>query len=81
VARDERGVTPQSEELRGVPIRLELGPRDLADGSALMSARLGDGKAPLSLDSASARLERELAAFQDMPLRRAAAFRDSHRSR
>jgi prolyl-tRNA synthetase len=65
-------------ELRGVPIRLELGPRDLADGSALMSTRLGEGKTPVSLDSAPARLERELAAFQDMLLQRATEFRDSH---
>ena len=65
-------------ELRGVPIRLELGPRDLADGSALMSGRLGEGKAAVSLESAPARLERELTAFQDMLLQRATEFRDSH---
>jgi prolyl-tRNA synthetase len=65
-------------EMRGVPIRLELGPRDLADGSALMSARLGAGKTAVSLDSAPARLENELAAFQDLLLRRATEFRDSH---
>jgi prolyl-tRNA synthetase len=65
-------------EMRGVPIRLELGTRDLADGSALMSTRLGEGKTAVSLDSAPARLERELAAFQDMLLQRATEFRDSH---
>jgi prolyl-tRNA synthetase len=65
-------------ELRGVPIRLELGPRDLAQGSALMSLRLGDGKTPVSLDSVPARLESELASFQTMLLRRATDFRDSH---
>jgi prolyl-tRNA synthetase len=65
-------------EMRGVPIRLELGPRDLAEGSALMSTRLGDGKSPVSLDSAPARLAFELTAFQDLLLRRATDFRDSH---
>jgi prolyl-tRNA synthetase len=65
-------------EMRGVPIRLELGPRDLAQGSALMSLRLGEGKTPVSLDSAPARLESELAAFQGMLLQRAAGFRDEH---
>ena len=65
-------------EMRGVPIRLEFGPRDLADGSALMSTRLGGGKTAVSLDSAPARLERELAAFQGMLLQRATEFRDSH---
>ena len=64
-------------ELRGVPVRLELGPRDLAEGTTLMSLRLGQGKAPVSLDSAPARLEFELRAFQDMLLRRATDFRDA----
>ena len=63
-------------ELRGVPIRLELGPRDLAAGSALMARRLGDGKVPVTLDTAPERLTRELADFQEFLFRRAAAFRD-----
>jgi prolyl-tRNA synthetase len=63
-------------EMRGVPIRLELGPRDLAAGSALMATRLGGGKTPVSLDSAPARLASELTAFQDLLLRRATEFRD-----
>jgi prolyl-tRNA synthetase len=65
-------------ELRGVPIRLELGPRDLAEGTALMSLRLGGGKTPVALDSAPARLQAELAAVQTMLLQRATAFRDEH---
>jgi prolyl-tRNA synthetase len=65
-------------EMRGVPIRLELGPRDLADGSVLMSTRLGEGKTAVSLDSAPARLEYELTVFQAMLLQRATDFRDSH---
>jgi prolyl-tRNA synthetase len=65
-------------EMRGVPIRLELGPRDLAAGSALMSTRLGDGKSAVSLDSAPARLAFELTAFQELLLARATDFRDSH---
>jgi prolyl-tRNA synthetase len=65
-------------EMRGVPIRLELGARDLAQGSALMSLRLGEGKTPVSLDSAPARLESELAAFQSMLLQRATDFRNDH---
>ena len=65
-------------ELRGVPIRLELGPRDLAEGSALMSTRLGEGKSAVSLDSAPARLDFELTAMQSLLLQRATDFRDSH---
>ena len=73
-------------ELRGVPIRLELGPRDLAAGTVLMARRLNydrqpaEGertvKEPVSLDSAVARLSFELTAVQEMLLRRATDFRD-----
>ncbi len=65
-------------ELRGVPIRLELGPRDLAANSAVMARRLGAGKESIPLDSAPARLADELDAFQDFLLERATAFRDEH---
>jgi prolyl-tRNA synthetase len=64
-------------ELRGVPIRLELGPRDLAAGSAVMALRLGGVKEPISLEGAPARLADELAAFQDLLLERATEFRDA----
>jgi prolyl-tRNA synthetase len=63
-------------ELRGVPIRLELGPRELAAGTALLATRLGGQKTPVPLESAPARLDAELAAFQDLLLRRATQFRD-----
>jgi prolyl-tRNA synthetase len=65
-------------ELRGVPIRLELGPRDLAAGTAVMARRLGEGKEPIQLDSAPARLADELEAFQDLLFERARTFRDDH---
>jgi prolyl-tRNA synthetase len=70
-------------ELRGVPVRLELGPRDLAAGTAVMALRLGrhergGGKEAIALDGAAARLADELAAFQDFLLERATAFRDAH---
>jgi prolyl-tRNA synthetase len=63
-------------ELRGVPIRLELGPRDLAAGTAVMARRLGDGKESIALDGAPARLAGELEAFQAFLLERATVFRD-----
>ena len=69
-------------ELRGVPIRLELGPRDLAAGTAVMALRLerrlGGSKESISLDGAPARLADELEAFQDFLFERATAFRDEH---
>jgi prolyl-tRNA synthetase len=63
-------------EMRGVPIRLEFGPRDLAAGTALMATRLGGQKTPVPLDSAPAQLNAELTAFQDLLRRRATRFRD-----
>ncbi len=63
-------------ELKGVPIRLELGPRDLESGSALMARRLGGGKEPVALDAAPQLLAAELTAFSDFLLRRATEFRD-----
>ena len=68
-------------ELRGVPIRLELGPRDLAAGTALMSRRLNyrqldAAKQAIPLASAADVLAAELAEFQAMLYRRATDFRD-----
>jgi prolyl-tRNA synthetase len=65
-------------ELRGVPMRLELGPRDLAAGTATLARRLGGGKEAVRLDLAPARLSDELAAFQAELLLRATEFRDQH---
>jgi prolyl-tRNA synthetase len=74
-------------ELRGVPLRLELGPRDLATGTALLARRLdstdgngqgpGGGKEPIPLDSAPERLAAELTRFQAFLLQRATEFRDA----
>jgi prolyl-tRNA synthetase len=69
-------------ELRGVPLRLEIGPRDLAAGTALLARRIGDagkgdGKTAISLDTAPETLTAELEEFQAMLLRRATDFRDS----
>jgi len=70
-------------EMRGVPIRLELGPRDLAAGTALMSRRLSypqpdAAKQAIPLDAAPELLTAELAAFQAMLARRAVDFREEH---
>jgi prolyl-tRNA synthetase len=70
-------------EMRGVPIRLELGPRELASGTALMSRRLSyrqpdAGKEAIPLEAAADLLAAELAAFQVMLTQRAADFRDDH---
>ncbi|KAF0962661.1 proline--tRNA ligase [Rhodococcus sp. T7] len=66
-------------ELRGVPVRLELGPRDLKAGTAMMVKRLGDdGKQAVPIDSLPETLPGVLDDFQDFLLARATTFRDSH---
>jgi prolyl-tRNA synthetase len=66
-------------ELRGAPVRLELGPRDLAAGTAVMVRRLGDaGKEQVSLDAAAVTLTAVLEEFQEFLSVRATEFRDSH---
>jgi prolyl-tRNA synthetase len=59
-------------EARGAPLRLELGPRDLASSSAMLARRTG-GKEAVSLEGLAARLRGELDAMQDRLL---AAARD-----
>jgi prolyl-tRNA synthetase len=71
-------------EMRGAPLRLEIGPRDLASGTALLARRVGDGgaagggaKTVISLDTAPETLRAALDDFQAFLLQRAAGFRDS----
>jgi len=65
-------------ELRGVPLRLEIGPRDLAANTALLAKRLGDeGKTAISLDTAPETLNAALDAFQALLLQRATDFLES----
>jgi len=63
-------------ELRGVPLRLELGPRDLASGTAVLVSRLGGGKEQISLAGAPDALAGLLDDFQSALLDRATRFRD-----
>jgi prolyl-tRNA synthetase len=64
-------------ELRGAPLRLELGPRDLEAGTAMMVRRLGDaGREPIALADAPGIVPGVLDEFQALLLRRAADFRD-----
>ncbi|WP_156721366.1 proline--tRNA ligase [Streptomyces apocyni] len=38
-------------ELKGVPVRIEIGPRDLAAGTAMLARRIPGGKEPVAIDS------------------------------
>ncbi|MDW4904483.1 proline--tRNA ligase [Streptomyces sp. ADMS] len=38
-------------ELKGVPVRIEVGPRDLENGTAVLARRIPGGKEPVALDT------------------------------
>jgi prolyl-tRNA synthetase len=62
-------------ELRGVPLRLEIGPRDVAAGQAVLVRRLDRGKETLPLGEVAAGLPERLAAYQRDVFQRAVEFR------
>jgi prolyl-tRNA synthetase len=75
-------------ELKGVPFRLELGPRDLEAGVVVLAQRLGDededGRArkhTLTVDELVSGIAARLDAYHDLLVARAVAFRDEHTAR
>jgi len=65
-------------ELKGVPLRLEVGPRDLAAGEATIVNRIsGAEKASVALDGLGGEVARLLATEQDAMLEAARAERDA----
>jgi prolyl-tRNA synthetase len=68
-------------EMRGVPLRIEIGPRDV-DQSVVTVARRDipgkAGKTTLGMDGLEQSLKQMLAEVQNSMLARATAFRDSH---
>ena len=68
-------------ELRGVPLRMEIGPRDIAKSQVLVVRRDTREKLPVPLDELAARLPALLAALQQDLLDRALKFRDDHTRR
>ncbi len=62
-------------ELRGVPYRLEVGPRDVAAGQAVLVRRTDRSKEALPLDALATELPGRLAAYQAALFQRALDFR------
>ncbi len=65
-------------ELRGVPFRLEVGPRDVAAGQAVLVRRVDRVKEPLPLDALARELPRRLADYQAHLFQRAVDFRTAN---
>jgi prolyl-tRNA synthetase len=66
-------------ELRGAPLRVEIGPRDLDAGTVTIAQRLGrEGKTQVRISAAAPELSEMLDAYQQFLLDRATAFRDEN---
>jgi prolyl-tRNA synthetase len=61
-ARDDMkpGAKYYEWEARGVPLRLEIGPRDLAAGSVMLARRTGGKKEPVSVVGLARRMQQEM---------------------
>jgi len=62
-------------ELRGVPLRIEIGPRDIAAGTVTMVRRDTGAKLPVALDQIESVVASELADIQRSMYERALAYR------
>ena len=68
-------------ELRGVPLRIEIGPRDIARSQVMLARRDTREKAPAPIDGLAARVSALLEEIQQALLERAVRFRDDHTAR
>ena len=64
-------------ELKGVPVRVEIGPRDLEQNQATLVSRIGGDKQTVSLSEAPKRVESLLEGIQQHIIDDATAWRDS----
>jgi prolyl-tRNA synthetase len=82
---DRDGYTPGWKfaewELRGVPIRIEIGPKDLERSQVVVARRDTREKAPLPMDGLPGAIAGQLEAVQQALLDRARRFRDDHTTR
>jgi prolyl-tRNA synthetase len=67
-------------EMRGVPVRLEIGPKDLEKQQVVLARRDTRAKTPTSMDGLAASVQRLLDEIQQSLLDRAIAFREAHTS-
>ena len=80
--RDERPGWKFSEwEMRGVPLRIEIGPKDIEKSQVLAARRDTREKAGVPMDGLAARVRELLDDIQRNLLERALRFRDEHTQR
>ncbi|MBO4686671.1 MAG: proline--tRNA ligase, partial [Lachnospiraceae bacterium] len=66
------------QEMRGIPVRIEIGPKDLANNQAVLVRRDTREKIAVSLDEIEEKLAKLLTTIQHDMLERARAHRDAH---
>ncbi|MCB5168601.1 proline--tRNA ligase [Streptomyces bambusae] len=64
-------------ELKGVPVRIEIGPRDLENGTAMLARRIPGGKEPVRIDALADLLPKVLDEDQAQLLRESRERRES----
>ena len=80
--REERPGWKFSEwEMRGVPLRIEIGPKDIEKAQVMSARRDTREKAPIPMDGLAARVRDVLDDIQRTLLARAIAFREEHTQR
>jgi prolyl-tRNA synthetase len=65
-------------EMRGVPLRLEVGPRDVKQGQVVVVRRDGKGKEPLAMAALADQVPAVLSDIQASLFRKALAFREAN---
>jgi prolyl-tRNA synthetase len=65
-------------ELRGVPLRLEIGPKDIEKSQVMLARRDTREKSPAAMDGLAAHVVALLESIQEALFARACAFRDDH---
>lgn len=65
-------------EQKGVPVRIEVGPRDLEKGQARCVVRFGGEKVDVAVDEIADWVEKKLKEVQDSMFTKAKDFRDAH---
>jgi prolyl-tRNA synthetase len=65
-------------EMRGVPLRMEIGPRDVQNNSVMLVRRDNRAKEPVPVDGLEIRLPELLEQFQQDLYQRALAFREAN---
>ncbi len=82
---DDRDMKPGPKffewEQKGVPVRLELGPRDLAEKKVVVVRRDDGSKSPVAIDGLGRHVVATLDAIQRALLDRAKKFRETHTHR